>query len=99
MTDETEHHRGELPAAPLRFVASCPRGFLNYQGSVKGLPVITNACSLLVVDDEPYILATLNALLCADYEVVTADSAEAAPSPSAEATPDVKKYLSSKVPR
>jgi diguanylate cyclase (GGDEF)-like protein len=33
---------------------------------------------LLVVDDEPYILATLNALLDGDYEVVTADSAETA---------------------
>jgi diguanylate cyclase (GGDEF)-like protein len=33
---------------------------------------------LLVVDDEPYILATLNAILNADYEVVSAESAEAA---------------------
>jgi diguanylate cyclase (GGDEF)-like protein len=35
-------------------------------------------CSLLVVDDEPYILATLAALLIAEFEVLTADSAEAA---------------------
>lgn len=35
-------------------------------------------CSLLVVDDEPYILATLSALLSNEFEVVTADSAEAA---------------------
>lgn len=35
-------------------------------------------CSLLIVDDEPYILPTLTALLAADYEVVTADSADAA---------------------
>lgn len=35
-------------------------------------------CSLLVVDDEPYILPTLKALLAADYEVVTADCAESA---------------------
>ena len=35
-------------------------------------------CSLLVVDDEPYILSTLAALLNADFEVLTADSAEAA---------------------
>jgi diguanylate cyclase (GGDEF)-like protein len=34
-------------------------------------------CSLLVVDDEPYILATLAALLNTEFEVVTADSAEA----------------------
>jgi diguanylate cyclase (GGDEF)-like protein len=35
-------------------------------------------CSLLVVDDEPYLLPTLSALLAHDFEVVTADSAEAA---------------------
>ena len=35
-------------------------------------------CSLLVVDDEPYILPTLSALLAGDFEVVTADSGEAA---------------------
>jgi diguanylate cyclase (GGDEF)-like protein len=35
-------------------------------------------CSLLVVDDEPYILPTLGALLAGDFEVVTADSADAA---------------------
>jgi diguanylate cyclase (GGDEF)-like protein len=35
-------------------------------------------CSLLVVDDEPYILPTLAALLAADFEVLTADSVEAA---------------------
>jgi diguanylate cyclase (GGDEF)-like protein len=35
-------------------------------------------CSLLVVDDEPYILPTLSALLAQDFEVLTADSAEAA---------------------
>lgn len=35
-------------------------------------------CSLLVVDDEPYILATLSALLKNDFEVVTADSGPAA---------------------
>lgn len=33
-------------------------------------------CSLLVVDDEPYILATLAALLSTEFEVLTADSAE-----------------------
>src|SRR5205823_726786 len=35
-------------------------------------------CSLLVVDDEPYILPTLAALLSHDFEVLTADSACAA---------------------
>lgn len=35
-------------------------------------------CSLLVVDDEPYILSTLSTLLKADFEVLTADSAASA---------------------
>jgi diguanylate cyclase (GGDEF)-like protein len=35
-------------------------------------------CSLLVVDDEPYILNTLSSLLGGEYEVLTADSAEPA---------------------
>ena len=35
-------------------------------------------CSLLVVDDEPYILSTLAALLSSEFEVLTADSGEAA---------------------
>jgi diguanylate cyclase (GGDEF)-like protein len=35
-------------------------------------------CSLLVVDDEPYILATLSALLSSEFEVFTADCGEAA---------------------
>jgi diguanylate cyclase len=35
-------------------------------------------CSLLIVDDEPYILTTLAALLGQDFDVLTADSAEAA---------------------
>ncbi len=35
-------------------------------------------CSLLVVDDEPYILATLSALLGQDFEVLTAPSGGAA---------------------
>jgi DNA-binding NtrC family response regulator len=34
-------------------------------------------CSLLVVDDEPYILSTLAALLSNEFDVLTADSAEA----------------------
>ena len=35
-------------------------------------------CSLLIVDDEPYILATLNAFLRQDFEILTANSAETA---------------------
>ncbi len=35
-------------------------------------------CSLLVVDDEPYILPTLKALLSGEYEVITADCADTA---------------------
>ena len=38
----------------------------------------TYKCSLLVVDDEPYILSTLAALLNNDFEVLTADTAQAA---------------------
>src|SRR2546430_17320484 len=43
------------------------------------VPIVTKfKCSLLVVDDEPYILATLAALLSTEFEVLTADSGEAA---------------------
>src|SRR5437588_11102679 len=35
-------------------------------------------CTLLLVDDEPYILLTLKYLLSGDYHVLTADSADAA---------------------
>ncbi|MCS7045685.1 MAG: diguanylate cyclase [Gemmataceae bacterium] len=35
-------------------------------------------CSVLVVDDEPYILATLAALLAPEFDVITADHPEAA---------------------
>ncbi len=35
-------------------------------------------CSLLLVDDEPYILNTLSALTSKDFDVLTADSAESA---------------------
>ena len=35
-------------------------------------------CTLLVVDDEPYILPTLQALLSGDFHVLTADSADSA---------------------
>jgi diguanylate cyclase len=40
--------------------------------------VTDNKCSLLVVDDEPYIVSALVSLLSDTYEVLTADSAEAA---------------------
>ncbi len=46
-------------------------------------------CSLLVVDDEPYILATLAALLGNDFDVLTADSAEAAQRQFAQANIDL----------
>src|SRR5947207_30113 len=43
------------------------------------VPIVTKfKCSLLVVDDEPYILATLAALLSTEFEVLTADSGEGA---------------------
>src|SRR5437660_11797178 len=38
----------------------------------------TEKCSLLVVDDEPYILTTLAALVAPDFEVFIAHSGEAA---------------------
>jgi diguanylate cyclase (GGDEF)-like protein len=38
----------------------------------------TSKCSLLVVDDESYLLSPLSALLANDFEVLTADSAEVA---------------------
>jgi diguanylate cyclase len=40
--------------------------------------VSAERCSLLVVDDEPYILPTMKALLAPDFDVETADSAESA---------------------
>src|SRR5262245_3948745 len=40
--------------------------------------VSNHKCSVLVVDDEPYILPTLTALLAGDFQVHTADSGEAA---------------------
>lgn len=35
-------------------------------------------CSVLVVDDEPYLLPTVTSLLSSDFDVLTAESAEAA---------------------
>src|SRR6516165_6554473 len=40
--------------------------------------VRAHRCSLLIVDDETYLLPTLAALLGSHFEVITADSAEAA---------------------
>lgn len=47
-------------------------------GRARGLKVSNYKCSVLVVDDEPYILSTLAALLSRDYEVITAESSQAA---------------------
>jgi diguanylate cyclase (GGDEF)-like protein len=46
--------------------------------STKGRGVAAEKCSLLVVDDEPYILPTLTALLADEFDVITAESADAA---------------------
>jgi diguanylate cyclase (GGDEF)-like protein len=46
-------------------------------------------CSVLVVDDEPYILSALTAILKSDYDVATADNAEAAQKSFAEHVPDI----------
>jgi diguanylate cyclase len=43
-----------------------------------GHSMSSTKCSLLVVDDEPYILTTLTALLANDFDVLAAPSAEAA---------------------
>ena len=46
---------------------------------MQGEPVVsTNAFSVLIVDDEPYILPTLAALISREFEVVTASSADEA---------------------
>lgn len=50
----------------------------SQEASVWSAFVSTRKCSLLVVDDEPYILPTLSALLAGSFDVITADSAEAA---------------------
>jgi diguanylate cyclase (GGDEF)-like protein len=49
----------------------------------------TRKCSLLVVDDEAYVLATLSALLRQDFEVLTADSGETAQQIFAQRTVDL----------
>ena len=41
-------------------------------------PVAPARCSLLIVDDEPYILSTLVGLLNQEYEILTANSVESA---------------------
>src|SRR5262245_38705550 len=48
------------------------------QAQSTGLAVNPYKCSVLVVDDEPSVLATLQRLLAREFEVLTADSAEAA---------------------
>src|SRR5438874_12410302 len=49
----------------------------------------TEKCSVLVVDDEPYILSTLSVLLGNEFEVLTAGSAEAAKTVFAERKVDM----------
>src|SRR4051794_22341707 len=61
---------------PEFFSSSSPKGVGVQQEPEK--QVADGRCSLLVVDDEPYILPTLTALLAPDFEVVTASSAEEA---------------------
>lgn len=46
-------------------------------------------CSVLVVDDEPYILSALTAFLKSEYNVVTADGAAAAQSVFSHHVPDI----------
>jgi diguanylate cyclase (GGDEF)-like protein len=66
-------HLNELGVIGFKFV---PAPALPW----KAKPHLTagRRCSLLVVDDEPYILPTLSALLAGSFDVVTAESAEAA---------------------
>jgi diguanylate cyclase (GGDEF)-like protein len=46
-------------------------------------------CSVLVVDDEPYILSALTAILKSDYDVVVAENAETAQRIFADRAPDI----------
>lgn len=46
-------------------------------------------CSVLVVDDEPYILSALTAFLTPHYEVASAENAEAAQSAFVDRVPDI----------
>src|SRR5437868_8636527 len=48
------------------------------QQALGAFMTINQKCSLLVVDDEPYILMTLTALLAHEFDLLTAGSAEAA---------------------
>lgn len=55
-----------------------PSRFPRISTPNRGCLVSKYRCSLLVVDDEPYILATLSTLLKTDFEVLTAESPVAA---------------------
>jgi diguanylate cyclase (GGDEF)-like protein len=46
-------------------------------------------CSVLVVDDEPYILSALTAFLKFDYNIISAENGEAAQKVFAERPPDI----------
>src|SRR4029079_15507007 len=72
-TRKVSYNSNELPA-PTQFA---PRCALN--GSVRRMPVVSsNSISVLIVDDEPYILPTLAALVGREFEVITASSADEA---------------------
>ncbi len=57
-------------------MASCRRTDSGEQ--LREARVNAHKCSLLIVDDEPYLLPTLTALLAAEYHIHTANCAEAA---------------------
>jgi diguanylate cyclase len=69
-------HAGDRPRWPRYGVARLiwPRLAVGDWGAL----VKAQRCSLLVVDDEPYILPTLSALLAAEFDVITADCVESA---------------------
>jgi diguanylate cyclase (GGDEF)-like protein len=61
-----------------RYRAGLPRLVLRKGGFMECNSVPAHRCSLLVVDDDPFILTTLSLLTAKEFDVVTADSAEAA---------------------
>jgi diguanylate cyclase (GGDEF)-like protein len=64
--------------------------FLLRRSRSGGKPVVeSNKCSLLVVDDEPYIRSTLSALAAKEFEVLSAASAEEAQRIVAEREVDI----------
>jgi diguanylate cyclase (GGDEF)-like protein len=56
-----------------------PRTLSRKLKALPEVPTVTKfKCSVLVVDDEPYILSTLAALLSTEFEVLTADTGDTA---------------------